>query len=414
MTSSTLGQPPPDPVFVSAPALQGERLAFTGVLASMTHRQAHDLAVQHGGTAAEHVSRQTTMLIVGEEGWPLEADGQPALKFVQAQRWQQLGEPLRIVRESEWLGFLGLRSQPTEVQGRYTPAMLSQMLNVPVSLIRGWERTGLIQPVQRIYRLPYFDFQEVANARRLSDLIGAGVPRRDIETSLKSLSEVLGNVARPLAQLEILAGATQLVYRDQSGRLKTVSGQRLFDFVEPEPQEETSDAGGPSVLPFASQTAPPAKSAAERFTAGCRLADVGDLEGALTAFREAARFEPTSPELQFHLADVLYRMQNILGAFERYRIAVELDHDYVEAWTQLGCLAVELQDSPTAIDAFQSALDIHSDYPDAHYHLAEVLSQAGRMEEAVTHWQRYLEFDQRGPWAASARERLEGATGGTP
>ena len=158
----------------------------------------------------------------------------------------------------------------------------------------------------------------------------------------------------------------------------------------------------------------PVRSAAECFEEGCRLADVGDLEGALSVFREASRSDPTSPELQFHLAEVLYRMQNILGAFERYRIAVELDHDYVEAWTQLGCLAVELHDSVTAVSAFQSALDVHSDYPDAHYHLAEVLAQEGRMEDAVTHWRRYLEFDQRGPWAAFARERLVDAEQSDP
>ncbi len=52
------------------------------------------------------------------------------------------------------------------------------------------------------------------------------------------------------------------------------------------------------------------------------------------------------------------------------------------------------------------ALDIHEEYPDAHLHKAEILHQLGRTTEAVEHWQTYLKFDTRGPWAENARERL--------
>ena len=67
----------------SSPCLQGERLSFTGTLASMTHKQAHELVVEHGGEATRHVSKQTSMLVVGEEGWPLEDDGHPSQKLQQ-------------------------------------------------------------------------------------------------------------------------------------------------------------------------------------------------------------------------------------------------------------------------------------------------------------------------------------------
>ena len=56
------------PHLESSPCLQGERLSFTGTLASMTHKQAMELADQHGGSATHNVSKQTTMLVVGEEG----------------------------------------------------------------------------------------------------------------------------------------------------------------------------------------------------------------------------------------------------------------------------------------------------------------------------------------------------------
>ena len=95
-TSDTSGSPPE-----SSPVLQGERLSFTGTLASMTHRQAMDLAEQHGGTTTHSVSKQTTMLVVGEEGWPLETDGEPSVKLREVTEWRQQGIDIKVLPESE-------------------------------------------------------------------------------------------------------------------------------------------------------------------------------------------------------------------------------------------------------------------------------------------------------------------------
>lgn len=117
--------------------------------------------------------------------------------------------------------------------------------------------------------------------------------------------------------------------------------------------------------------------------------------------------DPSNPETHFHLAEALYRDGNLTGALERFHVAVELDHDYLEAWTQLGCLAAELGQTESALNAFDIALRCHSDYPDAHFHKAELLHQLNRSPEALAHWQAYLTQDQRGPWADVARQRLE-------
>jgi len=400
------------PPATAPPALAGERLAFTGTLASMTHKQAHDRVVECGGTAAEHVSRQTTMLVVGEEGWPLEEDGKPSVKLQHAERLRAEGLDLRIVSESDWLGFVGLDGRRGELHRRCTPAMLSQMLKVSVHLIRRWERMGLIKAVAHVCRLPFFDFQEVASARRLAELIEAGVSVREIQNSLGSLEAVVGVGARPLVQLEILASDKHLLYRDSQGRLKTARGQRLFDFDEPVPAQ-ASDA--PALLH--PSLAPPDRShwtAREFFEEAHRLADSGELASAVEMLRMSLMDDHDAPEVQFYLAEVLYRQGNVAGALERYYVAVEGDHHYLEAWTQIGCLHAELGQHAAAIDAFEIALDVHPDFPDAHLHKAEVLHQVGRTAEAVVHWRRYLEFDQSGPWAEAARQRLETVASGSP
>jgi tetratricopeptide (TPR) repeat protein len=264
---------------------------------------------------------------------------------------------------------------------------------------------GLIKAVSHVCRLPFFDFQEVASARRLAGLVEAGVPVKEIQTSLARLEALVGVGARPLAQLDVLASGHHLVYRDDRGRIKTAGGQRLFDFAGPPPAEPA----GPQTSILAAQEAPDRShwSAHDWFDEGRRLAEEGNLASAVESLRMSLMEDADAPEVQFHLAEALYRQGNVQGALERYHISTELDHNYLEAWTQIGCIYAELGKLPSAIDAFDIALDIHPDYPDAHLHKAEALHQAGRTTEAAVHWRKYLEFDRTGPWAEGARRRLE-------
>lgn len=391
------------PVFTSPP-LAGERLAFTGVLASMTHKQAQTRVAECGGTASDHVSRQTTMLVVGEEGWPLEPDGTPSVKLQQVERWRAEGLDMRIVRESEWLEFVGLDGHHGE--RLYTPAMLSQALKISVHQVRRWERQGLIRPVSRVYRLPYFDFREVAGVRRLAELIEAGVPIREIKSGLDRLENLIGSIERPLAQLEVLAGDHHVLFRDAEGRLKTTSGQMLLDFEPVEAEGEDLAAA----IPFEAESPDQTDWTADDWLDEARrLIDAGNLRGAVEACRLSLMEDHDAPETHFLLAEALFRRQNLSGALERYYVATELDHNYLEAWTQLGCVHAELGELDSAINAFRIALDVHSDYPDAHLHLAEALRSSGKTEEAIPHWQTYLRFDHRGPWADAARQRLADA-----
>lgn len=397
----------------SSPALQGERLSFTGTLASMTHRQAMDLAEQHGGATTYSASKQTSMLVVGEEGWPLETDGKPSVKLQQVTEWRQQGLDIKVVPESEWLHLLGLEERRRDVHRLLTPAMLSQSLNVSVGLIRHWERIGLIKPVKKVFRLPYFDFQEVACVRRLSELLQAGISQYELESSLSRLQSMMPGTEHSLAQLTLLARDHHVLIRDEAGLLEPISGQRLFDFDPESGEAQTSDdaqtrSTGAVSLPIA-HFPPLDLSTADWLEQGSHLLEDDRVTDAIEAFRWALLSEPSNPETHFHLAEALYRSGNLAGAFERFHVAVELDQHFLEAWTQLGCVAAELDQPQSALDAFDIALQSHADYPDAHFHKAELLNRLSRSAEAVPHWQAYLAQDQRGPWADVARQRLNAA-----
>ena len=395
-----------------SPCLQAERVAFTGTLASMTHREAMDMVADHGGTSTQHVHRQTTMLVVGEEGWPLDANGQPSVKWQDANELARQGLPLRTITESEWLHLLGLDEARTEIHKAYTPAMLSNLLGVSVHLIRRWDRAGLITPLRRVHRLPYFSFQDVASARRLSELLAQGVPRKEIEKSLGQLAPLFRKGDRPIDQLEMLAHDSRIVFRDERGLIEPASGQRLlgFDDDRQPATEHANDAR--DRLPMTAWT--PRRpheywGFRDWFDQGRELLEQDAAEESIEAFRMCLMERPDEAEAHFHLAEALFRCGRPRAALERYHAAVEHDQDYIEAWTQLGCLHAELGEPESALEAFEVALEVHPDFPDAHWHKGEILHGLGRTDEAIPHWERYLTFDIRGPWAETARQRIVGA-----
>lgn len=409
-----------EPPLAGSPPLQGERVAFTGTLAAMTHKEAFDWVHKNGGQATQNVSRQTTMLVVGEEGWALESDGRASKKLRQVLAWNLDDGDCRVVREADWLHLIGLDERRQDVRREYTPAMLSRLLNVPVNRIRRWETIGLLRAVRSVGRLPLFDYREVTGARRIAELLESGVDENHLRNSVEALRAILPADAASVSDMPVESRAARLLYRDRRGLLEPATGQRCFEFQsETDSDSDESDVEPPPVInfPLASShecdDALNTRSAEEWFEEGCRLLEDHQPLAAAEAFRLSLLEEPNRPSAHFYLAECLYRAGNRLGALERYYAAVEIDREFVEAWTQIGCVLAELDEPAAALDAFQFALRVHPENPDAHWHIADLLWRRDEKEKAVPHWEAYLERDADGPWAETARQRLDEATTST-
>jgi len=372
-------------------ALEGKRVAFVGKLASMARRDAAQLARQHGATVLEKPDASAHLIVVGENELPLpEVNGQEDW-FDEPMRAAAEQGLLEVITETQLWQRLGLVEAEQDVRRLYTPAMLADLLGVPVAVIRRWRRRGLIVPAREVRRLPYFDYQEVAAARRLAELLAAGMSPQAIERKLEDLARYLPGVARPLAQLSVIVQGKQILLRQGDGLIEP-GGQLRFDFDawqrEPAPQ-------------------PAVPTSCEQM---CRLAaeleEDGQLAAAAEMYRAALAAAGPKAEICFQVAELLYRQGDLGGARERYYMAIELDEDYVEARANLGCVLAETGQRELAVAAFEGALAFHPDYADAHYHLARTLDEMSHPERAEEHWRAFLAQTPDSPWAEEARGRL--------
>lgn len=383
------------------PALLNRRVAFAGRLGGMSRRAAQQLVREHGGTPVDDLrAADVDLIVIGADELPLREES----LLDETTRARAGAGALEVISETELWRRLGLLE--AEATARlYTPAMLAELLQVPLAVIRRWHRRGLIVPVREVRRLPYFDFQEVATARQLAALLAAGASPEAIEKQLAELARYVPNVQRPLAQLSVIVQGRQLLLRQGDGLIEP-GGQLRIDFEALDRSAESAAAPRETVSLHADKMLSASPAALRDLAARCE--DEGNLEQAAELYRAALAAAGPSAEVCFQLAELLYRLGDLSGARERYYMAIELDEDYVEARANLGCVLAETGQRELAVAAFQGALRYHHDYPDAHYHLARTLDNLGRPAEAEPHWRAFLELASESPWTDEAQHRLRG------
>jgi tetratricopeptide (TPR) repeat protein len=412
-------------------SLAGKRVAIVGKLAGMSRREAQQLIREHGGVAVDSPAPEVQIVVVGEQELPLALDSR-AIDLDDATRTAVDEGRIEVIVETQLWQRLGLVEAEQHVHQLYTPAMLADLLQVPLAIVRRWHRRGLIVPRREVRRLPYFDFQEVATARRLAELLAAGMSPQAIEKKLAALVRYVPGVERPLAQLSVIVEGKQLLLRQGDG-LIAPGGQLWFNFsprAARSPADRNDTSGGSEEDARATADSPPVAEREEGEAEGgddavalplvrseivtpeellnqaATLEDEGQLVAAAEMYRAALMGGGPVPEVCFALAELLYRMGDTSAARERYYMAIELDEEYVEARANLGCVLAESGERELAVAAFEGALAFHDQYPDVHYHLARTLDDLDRRPEADRHWRTFLELAPESPWAETARRRL--------
>jgi tetratricopeptide (TPR) repeat protein len=393
--------------------LHGKRVVFIGKLGALTRKEASQIVRDHGGTPLDRISTDADLVIIGAEELP--AEDLTEVLNEEIRNAIRLGNT-SLIHEHELWQKLGVVDESSSMQ-LYTPAMLAGLLKTPVRNIRRWYRMGLLSSKKVAHRLPYFDFEQVQNARQLTNWIARGARPADIKRQLAEFAPWVEN--HSLMQLDLVVDGRRLLLR-QEGKLLGAHGQLHLDFDQDEPAEHSA-----ATLPFqASNHAEPALGDDEpssypsasvdlqhltrddMLQAAEELEDAGRLEQSIGWYRIIlARYGMTA-EICFQLAELLYRSGDTSAARERYYNAIELDEDFLEARANLGCVLAETGQTELAIAAFQGALSRDDRYPDVHYHLARCLDEVDQSDQAARHWIRFLQLSPQSPWAEEALDRL--------
>jgi tetratricopeptide (TPR) repeat protein len=317
---------------------------------------------------------------------------------------------LDIINETEFWKRTGIVEADSDADPAqlYTPAMLAELLEVSIATIRRWQRRGLIKPTRQVNKLPYFDFQEVASARRLARLIESGKSPQVIENKLLQLAQLAPELERPLSQLSIIVEGRDVLLRRGEGLIEPGGQKRIdFDAIGIDEQVESPDVIHLQSNELSIDGLNEFSRPEQFIELANQFEDLGESDTAIYIYRAMVFACGPSAESSFRLAELLYLTGQSEAARERYYMAVEMDERYVEARASLGCVLVELGEPEMAVSAFRGALGIHEEYPDVHFHLARLLDDLEQTQESETHWARFLELAPKSPWAQEARERLQ-------
>ncbi len=229
---------------------------------------------------------------------------------------------IEVVPETELWQRLGVsESQP--VKQLYTPAMLADLLNVSVRVVRRWHRMGLIKPVKEVMRLPYFDYQEIATARQLAQWLAEGATVHSIQQQLANLAHLVPSDGRSIQQLSIIAEGKLLLLRQGDGLVES-TGQMRIDFGALDEVADETPAISSTIsfetLTAASRSTQPSAdgpaSLAEMLEQANIAEDEDRLDVAIDWYRAALASEGASADICFQLAELLYRMNDLSAARE--------------------------------------------------------------------------------------------------
>lgn len=384
--------------------LAGKRVLLFGTLGGFTKRESHQLLKQAGGRVQDSISAQLQLIVIGNDAGSLD---QLRQQDAALNKGIECGE-FSLLHETQLWELLAQR-EDSSVRQLYTPAMLAELLDVPVRTVRHWCRAGLIQPLKEVLNLPYFDYTELAAARQLAKWGKEGATVQSIQRQLSALADFAPSSGRPLQQLAITAEGKQLLMRHGSTLVES-TGQFRFSFEDA--HDEFDESHTISFEKLATRGATKGATSCghtslEEMIEQAMLAeDQEELDAAVDWYRSAlAGFGPNA-DVNFQLAELLYRQGDPTAARERYYMALELNSGLVEARANLGCVLAECGQLELAVAAFEGTLQQFADYADVHFHLARALDDLGQSSKAIRHWQRFIELAPASPWAEEAQHRL--------
>jgi tetratricopeptide (TPR) repeat protein len=315
------------PVELDSSALRSS-VAFTGRLACMTRAEAFAVVRGRGGTPSQTVTKRTNLLIVGELGWPLLADGRPSNKLSRASAY---GVP--VVSERRFLEWIG-KAIPDSVHKNYSIDQLAALSKLSSDKIRELAQFGLLDE-----RSSRFGFRDLASARQIAKLLADGVRLSEIIRGVSEIKKWLPEVG--LANVRLHPGPFNSLEVEQLGGRTDKHGQFMFAVKA---SSHNSD---------------------DLFARARSAEEAGDIAEAERLYGLLMKSDPTDASAPFNLGNMLRAHARNVEGEAALRAATRADPTFAEAWYNLGDLLDEQGRSEAAIECLRNALRIAPDYADA-------------------------------------------------
>lgn len=137
----------------------------------------------------------------------------------------------------------------------------------------------------------------------------------------------------------------------------------------------------------------------------------GAVKDARDDFERALKLKPSRYEIYAHLGDAYDQLRQVRSAIDAYHKALSYDKERGEWWARLGALFMDVGQPREAQQALSQATALGDPQkpvppwlPEAHRVYAEALSLQGRQDEALVHYQKYLDI---APSTALDRQDVE-------
>jgi tetratricopeptide (TPR) repeat protein len=335
----------------------------------MKRADAFALVRKEGGTPREGVRKETKILIVGELGWPLLANGKLSNSLTTAKKYA-----IPIVPERRFLEWVG-KAVPDEQVRTYTAEQIGTLSKLPSNIVEQIAMLGLIEA-----RDGRFGFGDLAAARQVAELLAKGVDLRVIAESLHDIRRWFPEVH--LSRVRLHAEADRLLITQPDGRTDR-KGQ--FELPVEGPDDD------PDAL----------------FDAARAAEQAGDRRRAETLYRRVMTLDRGDPAAAFNLGNLLRNDGRMVEAEAAFRAAIKADPACAEAHYNLADVLDGQGRATEAIDCLRRAIESEPAYGDAVFNLALLLQRADNYREAAGWWHRYLELDATSNWAGRAKRALK-------
>ncbi len=216
----------------------------------------------------------------------------------------------------------------------------------------------------------------------------ARVSPRRISHAMRQLRQKVQ--AEPLAgNLRICASGTEIVVRDESGPWRTPAGQYLLEF------EVKVNAGDVRVLDRPAdkqQLARPIETGdddAETHFDRAMSLEESDLEGAIRAYQDCLRVDPTNTAARINCGRLLHEAERITEAEEMYRLSASQSDDDPDLLFNRALLFEDTGREVQAVELYERAIAIAPDFADAHFNLARLFQELRMPRSAIRHWNEY-------------------------